>query len=67
MFSDPLEFEIPQIKGRRWVRAVDTSLASPEDFLMEGDEITVDSTTYTAEQFSTVVLLSKPTRTRKAS
>ena len=67
MFHDHLEFEIPQVKGRRWVRAVDTSLPSPDDYLTEGNEVTVNTQTYTAAAYSSVILLSKPTRTRKAS
>jgi len=67
MFHDHLEFEIPQVKGRRWVRAVDTSLPSPDDYLAEGSEVAVNTLTYTAAAYSSVILLSKPTRTRKAS
>ncbi len=37
-YWDELLFELPQLGGRRWYRAVDTSRPSPDDILADGHE-----------------------------
>jgi isoamylase len=59
MFWDSMDFELPGIPGRRWVRAVDTTIPSPDDILDPGDEIPVESNTYHAGERSVVVLISQ--------
>ncbi len=59
MFWESVDFELPSIPGRRWVRAVDTMLPSPDDILDPGDEVPVDSSTYHAGERSVVVLISQ--------
>ena len=59
MFWEGLDFELPSIPGRRWVRAVDTTLAAPDDIVDPGSEVPVDSSTYPAGERSVVVLISK--------
>ena len=59
MVWEAADFELPQIPGRRWVRAVDTCQPSPEDILDSGHEVAVTSTTYHAGDRSVVVLISQ--------
>ncbi|HQH33114.1 MAG TPA: hypothetical protein PLA84_06265 [Petrotogaceae bacterium] len=54
-YDKPLEFEIPQFKERRWLRVIDTSFESPNDFLEE--PLPVNKSYYVKEK-STVVLIS---------
>ena len=50
---DPLD-------GKKWVRAIDTGLASPEDILSSGDEAALDDTSlYGVRERSIVVLISR--------
>jgi isoamylase len=52
-------FELPTVTGRKWFRAVDTSLASPLDIANPGEEIAIDGHNYLVNGRSIVVLLSK--------
>ncbi|MCC6178752.1 MAG: glycogen debranching protein GlgX [Chloroflexi bacterium] len=58
MDPSALDFEIPVVKGRRWLRAIDTSLASPNDIAVPGDETPVSTSTYQVASHSVVVLIS---------
>jgi isoamylase len=59
MHWDTLAFELPAVPGRKWRRAVDTSLASPLDIANPGEEIAIDGQNYLVNGRSIVVLLSK--------
>ncbi|HEV2716140.1 MAG TPA: glycogen debranching enzyme GlgX, partial [Terriglobales bacterium] len=54
-----LDFDIPSIEGRKWFRAVDTALPSPEDIAEAGQEVEISGNTYHVNGRSAVVLLSK--------
>ncbi|HEX9132901.1 MAG TPA: glycogen debranching protein GlgX [Ktedonobacteraceae bacterium] len=54
-----LDFDIPSIEGRKWFRAVDTALPSPEDIAEAGQEIEICGNTYHVNGRSAVVLLSR--------
>ncbi len=58
MYWEKLNFEIPQIKGRKWYRVVDTSLASPRDISEPGQEIIITSNNYLVADRSIAVLIS---------
>ena len=53
------EFQLPGVEGRRWFRAVDTALPSPQDIASEGKEVPVAGQTYLVTQRSVVVLVSR--------
>jgi glycogen operon protein len=58
--SQGLDFEIPPVTGRRWWRAVDTSLPSPQDIAQPGDEIEIKpDDNYRVNARSVVVLISQ--------
>jgi isoamylase len=60
MANQDLDFEIPPVAGRRWRRAVDTSLPSPQDIALSGDEIEVKPDDhYRVNAHSVVVLISQ--------
>ncbi len=59
MYWEPLEFALPAVKGRRWHRVIDTSLAAPQDAADPGQEPLIDGATYRANDRSVVVLISK--------
>jgi glycogen operon protein len=46
------------LPGKRWVRAVDTALPSPDDILVPGTEKELDSTIYQVQERSMVILVS---------
>jgi len=52
-------FQLPSVPGRRWYRAVDTALASPDDCMDPGSEVLVETDEYLATSHSVVVLVSK--------
>jgi glycogen operon protein len=60
MFYLGLDFELPQVEGRQWWKAIDTAQPSPGDILDPGSETLVDSGSCHAQGRSVVVLLSKP-------
>jgi glycogen operon protein len=54
-------FELPKVEGRRWLRAFDTALPTPDDAADEGTEQPLaDETRYVAGARSAVVLVSAP-------
>jgi isoamylase len=59
MYWEPLEFELPSIADRRWHRAVDTALDSPDDICEPGKEQQVTDAAYRAQGRSVVVMISK--------
>jgi len=59
MYWAPLDFELPALPGRRWARAVDTSLPDGADITEPGAEPAVDTETYSAPGRSVVVLVSR--------
>jgi glycogen operon protein len=60
-----LEFELPVIGGRQWVRAVDTSQLSPYDIAEPGAETPVTQPRYPAGARSVAVLISQPLTTSR--
>jgi isoamylase len=59
MFWETLEFETPDIPGRRWFLAVDTSKPSPYDIADIGSEVEVTGKTHSVEARSIVVLVNR--------
>jgi glycogen operon protein len=59
MYWEALEFEIPQVNGLKWYRAIDTALPSPNDISPVEKQIPIDDNTYTLTSRSVVVLASK--------
>ncbi|MDR0639323.1 MAG: glycogen debranching protein GlgX [Spirochaetaceae bacterium] len=49
----------PPPRGKKWFRAIDTNLASPEDIKLPGEEIALEYPQYTVKAQSLVVLLSR--------
>jgi isoamylase len=60
MYWDALDMEVPVIAGRRWTRAVDTSLPSPSDIAEPGTEVAWTSPSYRVNARSIVVLVNQP-------
>jgi len=59
-FSEPLDFEIPVIKNKKWYRIIDTYRDSPEDFLDENEKNNMfEDTHYRVMERSSIVLISK--------
>ena len=61
---EPLEFELPTpvADGTGWRRIIDTSLASPDDIVVDmSDSVVVDGPTYTAQPRSTILLAERRT------
>ena len=59
MDGSSLPFELPIVPGRRWYRALDTSLTSPDDITEDGREVVIDGSAYIVTDHSVVVLISK--------
>lgn len=59
MYWEPLSFGIPEVQGRRWYHAIDTSQQSPDDIAEAGKERPVQSDRITVNGRSIVVLISK--------
>ena len=60
MHDAALEFELPRLPGRWWLRALDTALPSPQDIAEDGAEVPVEGESYLVEGRSSVVLVSEP-------
>ncbi len=60
MSDDALPFDLPAVDGRRWARAVDTSLPEGTDIADPGAEQPIGTTSYLAGPRSVVVLVSIP-------
>lgn len=61
-YWEPLDFTVQDDNGTPWQRVVDTSLATPFDFLEPGTEETLASTRYRLAGRSVVVLLRPASR-----
>jgi isoamylase len=59
MDGGALPFELPIVHGRRWHRAVDTSLLSPDDIAEDGQEVAIAEASYLVNAHTVVVLISK--------
>ncbi len=59
MYWEPLSFAVPEVQGRKWHHAVDTSKPSPDDIADAGTERPVQSDRVTVNGRSIVVLISK--------
>jgi glycogen operon protein len=59
MHWDSLEFELPEVAGRQWFKAVDTAQSSPHDIADSGDETEVSKATVTVQGRSVVVLVNR--------
>jgi glycogen operon protein len=59
MYWEPLTFDLPQVEGRSWARAVDTALPSPDDIADAGSETPVEGLSYTVTGRSVVVLVGR--------
>ncbi len=66
MDAQNLDFELPIIENRRWHRAIDTSLPSPDDFAGVGSSVEIATPSYCANGRSIVVLISKDITTGEA-
>ena len=54
-----VSFQLPQVPGRSWYRAVDTARAAPDDIADAGTETHVTTEDYLATSHSVIVLVSK--------
>lgn len=59
MHWEPLSFAIPSVPGRKWYRAIDTSLDSPNDIVIPSQEIEINAERYQVNDRSVVVLISR--------
>ena len=59
MDDQDLDFELPIVPGRRWHRAFDTALPSPEDAAEPGAEVAISGVACMVKGRSVVVLLSR--------
>jgi glycogen operon protein len=59
MYWDALDFEVPNVPGRRWYRAVDTGRPSPEDVVELAQQVAIEGNQVRVEGRSVVVLLSR--------
>ena len=59
MGPNDLDFDVPEVPGRQWYRAIDTGLSSPADIVAKGHEPPCDGKTYRVTNHSIVVLTSK--------
>jgi glycogen operon protein len=59
MYSEPLDFELPTVKGRPWHVAVDTDENAPWDAAEPGSEKRLTNGSFSAQGRSVVVLVSK--------
>jgi len=62
MHWESLDFELPPVAGRTWLKAVDTSQPPPLDVADFGGEPTVAANAYTVQGRSVVVLVNRNTR-----
>lgn len=59
MESQDLHFELPALQEKRWVRMIDTALASPLDIVESRQGTAIIENTYQVSQQSVVVLVSQ--------
>ena len=55
-----LDFEVPAVAGRRWVRVIDTGAAAPGDIAEPGQGTVEPGPTVRVRDRSVVVLVSQP-------
>ena len=60
MEGDDLDFDVPVIPGRRWLRVIDTARSSPDDILPPGQEEPFSGAVFPVNSHSIVVLVSVP-------
>ena len=60
MEETSLPFQIPTVVGRKWFRAVDTSIPAPHFLMQPGTEVQITADSYFASPRSVVILVSKP-------
>jgi glycogen operon protein len=58
-FWEPLTIELPEAKGRRWYRVVDTSLPEGEDIVYEEEAFFLPESSYLVRPRSTIVLIAR--------
>jgi glycogen operon protein len=58
MEGEALDFDVPPLSGRRWLRAVDTGQPSPRDVLAPRDRVPHEGATARIESHSVTVLIS---------
>ena len=61
MHWDAVSFQLPHIKGLKWMRSIDTSLPSPEDILDPDNYVKISDDNYILTGRSVVVLVSRET------
>ena len=59
MFWDAVEFEIPQIPGLTWYRAIDTAMPSPQDISPREQQVAFAGSKYLVTGRSVVTLVSR--------
>jgi isoamylase len=59
MEPQDLDFEVPDVPGRRWYRAIDTGAAPPHDIAARGEEAPFTGSVCNVRNRSVVVLISK--------
>lgn len=59
MYWEDLDFELPQVQGRKWYCAINTALASPNDIVEIGREKVHRVSSCKVQAHSIVVLVSK--------
>jgi glycogen operon protein len=59
MYWEPLDFDLPEVAGRKWYRVADTSLAAPNDIVDPRGEAAVSGSTYAVAGRSVVVLVNR--------
>jgi glycogen operon protein len=59
MYDLALDFALPPMAGRRWLRLVDTARVSPEDILDPDRALPVSEDSYLATGHSVVVLMAE--------
>jgi glycogen operon protein len=59
MYWESLDFELPAVPGRIWLKAVDTSQATPLDIVDFGGELPIAGNAYQVPGRSVVVLVNR--------
>ena len=54
-----LDFELPPLTDRQWLKVIDTALPSPKDFVETGQESVVSGNSCSVAKHSVVVLISR--------
>jgi glycogen operon protein len=60
MHWEALDMDVPEIGGRKWLRAIDTSLSSPSDIADPGTEVPCPVQSYRVKARSIVALVNAP-------